>query len=84
MVKKLLLGIVVMARIGFLKYRVDAAAQRSGCIVLRLPPYRCEFSFIEPVWTQIKKGLADGRTTFEFVHVETLRKKETAKVTEEI
>lgn len=83
MVKKDLLHIVASVKSLYLKYRVDIAAEKAGCIVLRLPPYHCEFNPIELIWAQIKNGVGVRNTTFKLADVEVLFNEETAKVTAE-
>lgn len=38
----------------FNKYIVDNIADKSGCTILRLPPYHCMLNPIEMIWTQVK------------------------------
>lgn len=59
MVKKQLLDTIALVRPCFPEYRADAAAaaaaaERTGCIVLRLPRYHSEFNPAKLIWTQIK------------------------------
>ncbi|XP_029827021.2 uncharacterized protein LOC115312279 [Ixodes scapularis] len=81
MQNKQLLDIVASVKPLYLKYRVDTAAEKAGCTVVRLPPYHCEFNPIELIWTQIKNGVAARNTTFKISDVGRLLKEEAEKVT---
>ena len=47
------------------KYVIDEMANEQGHVVLRLPPYHCEFNPIELIWAQIKGEVARNNTTFK-------------------
>lgn len=81
--KKQLLEIVARVKPRFISYRVDTAAQKAGFIVVRLPPYHCEFNPIELIWAQVKNAVAAANTTFNITHVEQLLKDKVAEVTAE-
>lgn len=81
MLKKELLSLVTSVKTRYIKYRVDGAAERAGCIVLRLPPYHCELNPIELIWAQMKRGVAARNATFKLADVEVLLREEAAKVT---
>lgn len=83
MLKKELLNIVASVKPRYVRYRVDSAAERAGCIVLRLPPYHCELNPIELIWAQMKRGVAARNATFKLTDVEALLIEEAAKVTTE-
>ncbi|XP_075535183.1 uncharacterized protein LOC142570723 [Dermacentor variabilis] len=65
MTKKQLLDTVATVKTKFIKYRVDAAAECAGFIVLRHSPYRCYCNSIELILTQIKNGVAAMNTRFK-------------------
>lgn len=46
-------------------YVVDEMAKQQNRVVLRLPPYHCEFNPIELIWGQIKGEVARNNTTFK-------------------
>lgn len=83
MTKKQLLEIVARVKPRFISYRVDMAAEKAGFVVLRLPPYHCEFNPIELIWAQVKNAVAAANTTFNITHVEQLLKDKVAEVTAE-
>lgn len=64
MVKAELLHLVRQAAITPL-YVVDEMARARNHMVLRLPPYHCEFNPIELIWAQIKGEVARNNTTFK-------------------
>ncbi|XP_040063080.1 uncharacterized protein LOC120837639 [Ixodes scapularis] len=74
MLKRQLLEIVSSVKPQYVKYRVDTAAERAGCTVVRLPPYHCEFDPIELIWAQIKNRVAARNTMFKIGDVERLLK----------
>lgn len=47
MTKKQLLDTMATVKEKYMKHRVDAAAETAGCVVLRFPPYHCEFNTTE-------------------------------------
>ncbi|XP_040063883.1 uncharacterized protein LOC120838169 [Ixodes scapularis] len=79
--KRQLLEIVSSVKPQYVKYRVDTAAERAGCTVVRLPPYHCEFNPIELIWAQIKNRVAARNTMFKIGDVERLLKEEAEQVT---
>ncbi|KAM7281660.1 uncharacterized protein ISCGN_006325 [Ixodes scapularis] len=81
MLKRQLLEIVSSVKPQYVKYRVDTAAERAGCTVVRLPPYHCEFNPIELIWAQIKNRVAARNTMFKIGDVERLLKEEAEQVT---
>lgn len=83
MLKKQLLEIVARVKPHFVNHRVDTAAEKAGLIVLRLPPYHCEFNPIELIWAQVKNAVAAANTTFNITHVEQLLKDKVLEVTPE-
>ncbi|KAJ4445134.1 hypothetical protein ANN_06935 [Periplaneta americana] len=48
----------------FRKYEIDTIAKLAGHIVVRLPPYHCNFSAIELIWAQVKNDVAKHNVTF--------------------
>lgn len=72
MTKKQLLELVVPVKEQFVKFRVDVAAEKAGCVVLRLPPYHCEFNPIELIWAQMKGEVARMNTDFKIDSVRKL------------
>ncbi|KAM7308216.1 uncharacterized protein ISCGN_011850 [Ixodes scapularis] len=81
MLKRRLLEIVSSVKLQYVKYRVDTAAERAGCTVVRLPPYHCEFNPIELIWAQIKNRVAARNRMFKTGDVERLLKEEAEQVT---
>ena len=53
-------------------YVVDEMAKEHGHLVLRLPPYHCEFNPIELIWAQIKGEVARKNTTFKMKDLHSL------------
>ncbi|XP_077521363.1 uncharacterized protein LOC144132658 [Amblyomma americanum] len=72
MIKKQLLELVASVKSRFLSYIVDNAAVSTGCIVLRLPPYHCEFNPIELVWAKVKNGIAADNRDFKLSTVDAI------------
>ncbi|XP_037515384.1 uncharacterized protein LOC119391809 [Rhipicephalus sanguineus] len=67
LVKRQLLELVASVKPRFLSYIIDNAAARAGCVVLRLPPYYCEFNPIELVWAKpivIQVGEDDSEESY--------------------
>ncbi|XP_075741101.1 uncharacterized protein LOC142789132 [Rhipicephalus microplus] len=62
MIKKQLLELKASVKSRFLSYTIDNTAVKAGHILLRLPPYHCEFIPIKLVWAKVKNGAtADNR-----------------------
>ncbi|KAH9364841.1 hypothetical protein HPB48_001300 [Haemaphysalis longicornis] len=76
-----LLSLVASAKTRYIKYRIDGAAERAGCIVLRLPPYHCELNPIKLIWAQLKRSIAARNAIVKLADVEVLLRQEAAKVT---
>ncbi|XP_037504909.1 uncharacterized protein LOC119380352 [Rhipicephalus sanguineus] len=72
LVKRQLLELVASVKPRFLSYIIDNAAARAGCVVLRLPPYHCEFNPIELVWAKVKNGIAADSRDFKLCTVEDI------------
>ncbi|XP_056629839.1 uncharacterized protein LOC130440599 [Diorhabda sublineata] len=64
------------------RYVVDEMAKEKNKIVLRLPPYHCEFNPIELIWAQIKGEVARKNATFKISDVQTLFTKALNNVTQ--
>ncbi|KAH6928324.1 hypothetical protein HPB50_014276 [Hyalomma asiaticum] len=61
----------------------DNTAVRAGCIVLRLPPYHCEFNPIELVWAKVINGIAADNRDFKLSMVDAILREKTKQVTAE-
>ncbi|KAH9384235.1 hypothetical protein HPB48_026232 [Haemaphysalis longicornis] len=72
MTKKQLLELVAPVKDQFVKFRVDVAAEKAGCVVLMLPPYHCEFNPIELIWVQMKGEVARLNADFRIDSVQKL------------
>ncbi|XP_070386360.1 uncharacterized protein [Dermacentor albipictus] len=83
MVRKQLLELVASVKPRFLSYIVYNAAERAGCIVLRLPPYHCEFNPMELVWAKVKNGIAADNRDFKLPTVEDILREKIKHVTAE-
>lgn len=83
MIKKQLLELVASVKSRFLSYIVDNTAVRAGCIVLRLPPYHCEFNPIELVWAKVKNGIAADNRDFKLSTVDVILRDKIKQVTAE-
>ncbi|XP_070385359.1 uncharacterized protein [Dermacentor albipictus] len=83
MVKKQLLELVASVKPRFLSYIAKSAAERTGYIVLRLPPYHCEFNPIELVWAKVKNGIDADNRDFKPSTVEDILREKIKHVTAE-
>ncbi|KAH6936192.1 hypothetical protein HPB50_014913 [Hyalomma asiaticum] len=72
MIEKQLLELVASVKSRFLSYIIDNTAVRAGCILLRLPPYHCEFNPIELVWAKVKNGIAADNRDFKLSVVDAI------------
>ncbi|KAH9375371.1 hypothetical protein HPB48_006537 [Haemaphysalis longicornis] len=72
MTKNQLLELVAPVKDQFVKFRVDVAAEKAGCVVLRLPPYYCEFNPVEVIWAQMNGEVARLNTDFKIDSVRKL------------
>ncbi|XP_037505857.1 uncharacterized protein LOC119382214 [Rhipicephalus sanguineus] len=82
-IKKQLLELVAFVKSRFLSYIVDNTAVRAGCLVLRLPPYHCEFNPIELVWAKVKNGIAADNRDFKLSTVDAILRDKIKRVTAE-
>ncbi|XP_077486732.1 uncharacterized protein LOC144098044 [Amblyomma americanum] len=64
-------------------YRIDTLAATHGHEVLRLPPYRCEFTHIELVWSQVKGYIASRNKYFILAEVEKILPEALASLSQE-
>lgn len=83
MVKKELLNLAAPVKPRYIKYRIDGAAERAGCIVLSPLPYHCELNPIQLMWAQKKQGVAARNATFKLADVEVLLREGATKLTAE-
>ncbi|XP_037503095.1 uncharacterized protein LOC119377869 [Rhipicephalus sanguineus] len=83
LVKRQLLELVASVKPRFLSYIIDNAAARAGCVVLRLPPYHCEFNPIELVWAKVKNGIAADNRDFKLCTVEDILREKIKNATAE-
>ncbi|XP_037515285.1 uncharacterized protein LOC119391697 [Rhipicephalus sanguineus] len=83
LVKRQLLELVASVKPLFLSYIIDNAAARAGCVVLRLPPYHCEFNPIELVWAKVKNGIPADNRDFKLCTVEDILREKIKNVTAE-
>ncbi len=67
-----LLNLVKMIKPRFKEYDLDTIAKSHGHMVVRLPPYHCQYNPIELLWAQIKKDVANRNNTFKIADVELL------------
>ncbi|XP_037523570.1 uncharacterized protein LOC119400579 [Rhipicephalus sanguineus] len=81
MIKKQLLELVASVKSRFLSYIVDDTAARAGRIVLRRPPYHCEFNPIELVWAKVKNGVAADNRDFKLSTVDAILRYKIKQVT---
>lgn len=52
-------------------------------MVIRLPPYHCQYNPTELIWAQIKKYVVTNNTTFKMEDVKRLTKEAIEKITVE-
>lgn len=45
------------------KYRIDELAEKSGRIILRIPPYHSELNLMEFVWNKVRHIMAENKCT---------------------
>ncbi|KAH8042695.1 hypothetical protein HPB51_025527 [Rhipicephalus microplus] len=81
MIKKQLLELVASVKSRFLSYNVDSTAVKAGCIVLRLPPYHCEFHPNKLVWVKAKNGVAADNRDFKLSRVDTILRNKIRQIT---
>ncbi|KAH8040214.1 hypothetical protein HPB51_009762 [Rhipicephalus microplus] len=74
MIKKQLVELVASVKSRFLSYIVDNTAVRAGCIVLRCPPYHCDFNTIELVWPKVENGVAANNRDFKLSTIDAILK----------
>ncbi|KAH9360639.1 hypothetical protein HPB48_007260 [Haemaphysalis longicornis] len=78
MKKRLKRSLVASVKTRYIRYRIDGAAERTGCIQ---EPYHCEISQNERIWAQMKRGVAARNATFKLADLDVLLREEVAKVT---
>lgn len=64
------------------RYVADAIAKEAGHIVVRLPPYHCQYNPIELIWAQVKTYITK-RNKFKMVDLKPLVKEAMSAVTPE-
>ncbi|XP_072035179.1 uncharacterized protein [Amphiura filiformis] len=64
-------------------YVIDKLAAENGHLIIRLPPYHCEFNAIELMWAQVKGGVAIHNKEFKMTELKRLLDEELRKVTPE-
>ncbi|XP_063847657.1 uncharacterized protein LOC135095928 [Scylla paramamosain] len=70
------------SRVAKKRYVVDEVATEAGHIVVRLPPYHCQYNPIELVWAQVKSYIAK-RNNFKMADLKPLVKEAMRAVTPE-